>query len=61
MLMRQYQRNDLEEIAAKITSLSVCEAESRDVLDALYWLDAVAQNEYNRDCFRVILNVLARI
>lgn len=61
MLMRQYQRHDLEEIAANITAASGCGAEYKDVLDALYWLDAAAQNEYNRDCFRVILNVLARL
>ena len=30
-----------------IAAASGCGAESLDVLDALYWLDAAAQNEYN--------------
>lgn len=59
--MRKYEKHDLAEIAMHIAAASGCGAESLDVLDALYWLDAAAQNEYNPEFFRVMLNVLAHI
>lgn len=32
-----------------------------DLENALYYLDAIAQNEYNNDYFRTFYNVLAKI
>lgn len=61
MLMREYKKHDLAEIAMNIAAATGCGAESLDVLDALYWLDTAAQNEYNAEYFRVMLNVLAQI
>lgn len=59
--MNEYQKHDLAEIAMNISAAAGCGAESLDVLDALYWLDTAAQNEYSADYFRVMLNALARI
>lgn len=59
--MNEYKRHDLAEIAMNISAVAGCGAESLDVLDALYWLDTAAQNEYNADYFRVMLNALARV
>lgn len=57
-----------EDIAEKLTRLADfgndTEAEERaksDILDAVYHLDAICQNEYNADYFRTFYNVLARV
>ena len=54
--------NDCDDIARKIQELSNAPAESIGALtDAVYQLKAIAQNEYNRDYWRVLYNALDMI
>ena len=54
--------NDCDDIAQKIRELSNTPAESIGALtDAMCQLKAMAQNEYNNDCWRVLYNALDMI
>ena len=63
--LRVYQNNsyiDVEDIVNSLMKLSNATAGTRDYLtDAVYDLKAIAQNEYNKDYYRVLYNTLILI
>lgn len=63
--LKQYQDSsyDCNDMAEKLMELAGLDGEQLgdELLDALYWLKAAAQNPYNKDSFRVMYNVLLTI
>lgn len=62
--LKQYKENayySVEDIAEQLIELSNLEPSEelkQELEDGLDLLQAMAQNEYNKDCFRVLYNVL---
>lgn len=62
--LKQYRENsyyDIEDVAEQLIELSNLEPSEelkQELEDGLDLLQAMAQNEYNKDCFRVLYNVL---
>ena len=53
---------DSNDITAALLNLSGVTEEAReDIENAVYYIDAAAQNEYNHDYFRVLYNTLLSI
>lgn len=64
--LKQYQDSsyDCSDIASALVELSGLKDDDfvyDELLDALYWLKAAAQNPYNKDSFRVMYNALLTI
>lgn len=53
---------DTDDITSALLAISGAPNESREELEnAVYYLKAAAQNEYNNDSFRVIYNIMLMI
>lgn len=67
--MKILNEKSLEEIAKKLYELSKAmyfddyneEKEINDIEECLYYLKAIAENEYNSDYFRTFYNTLQRL
>lgn len=62
--LKQYKENayysveDIAEQLIELSNLDMPEDLKEELKDALYYLNAVAKNQYNNDYFRVLYNVL---
>ena len=62
--LKQYKENayysveDIAEQLIELSNLDMPEDLKEELKDALYYLKAVAKNQYNNDYFRVLYNVL---
>lgn len=53
---------DSDDIANALIDIAKIDGEAKDnLIDAIGWLEATAENPYNHDYFRVLYNTLARI
>ena len=53
-----YDIPDIEEKLVELSNLELSEELKTELEKALYWLKSAAQNKYDKDCFRVLYNVL---
>ncbi len=53
-----YNTEDIVEQLIELSNLDMSEDLKEELETALYNLKAMAQNKYNKDCFRVLYNVL---
>lgn len=53
-----YDTHDVTEKLIELSNLDVSEELKTELDNALYWLKSAAQNEYNKNFFRVLYNVL---